>query len=214
MSFIDLPNEAWVRILSYAVQPSNRGDSLCFFELISNQWKDIVQGDSARGEWELACQQKFPGSNAHTRDDYLFLLTPTAQSAARVIQRAMCRFKKIQVQGRYWSFPEMELSLTPCCICGVRWSLSDERCEVSSCPFRRVLAASKFFVCEPCGNCQPDRAMGIFNCSHDRESFTACFKCAGECDGSVHERRFGYDDYCDDYDDDDYNDDYYVDYGY
>ena len=28
--------------------------------------------------------------------------------------------------------------------------------------------------------------MGPFHCSHDRESLTACFKCAGDCDGSIH----------------------------
>lgn len=173
----DLPNEALGRIISFAVCSNNQGGSLYSFELVCPRWKVIMRGEGVKSVWELACQQKFfPGSEACSRDEYLFLHTPVAQSAARVIQRAMYRDKIITGYAPY----QIREQLNSCCICGVRWSLVWQRCYVSSCPFR-----SRFFACGPCGHRFQDKAMGSFNCSHLKGSLVACFKCSGECDGSM-----------------------------
>lgn len=184
----DLPDEALGRIITFAPTddpPGDPGGRLCSLELVSRRWRSAVRGGSAREAWEVACRRRFPGApRARTRDDFRFLCSPVAQSAARVVQRVVCRSALSEFAAK---------SLAPCCVCGVRWSPQEERCELSTCPFvfskhRRHSLYSKFFVCRPCGERFPERAMGAFHCSHDRNrvSLAACFKCAGECDGSIH----------------------------
>jgi hypothetical protein len=57
------------------------------------------------------------------------------------------------------------------------------------------------------------KAMGYFECSHERETMTACYKHKGVCDGSMHQLHYSnYQDY--DYEEYNYGEyeDYYDDY--
>mmetsp|Transcript_7997 Transcript_7997/g.12242 ORF Transcript_7997/g.12242 Transcript_7997/m.12242 type:complete len:212 (-) Transcript_7997:744-1379(-) len=157
------------------------GTQLCSFELVSKRWKEILSSSVGGNAWKLACEQDFLGSSAQSREEYFFCLQPVAQSAARVIQRALSKHRF--ARRMCWSgFIGRDL-INTCCICGVRCSFN--RCKLRWCPFIPLsdlislpyhMRGSEFFVCGPCGDLHPDRALsGVVL---DRETYTACFHCA------------------------------------
>ena len=197
----ELPSDAIGSILTFAVEkcPNKLGARMCSFALVSKRWKAIVRGEYSGDAWELVRRQEFPGSMIRSHAEYMFLYQPNVQSAARVIQRALCRLSYIKSMGDYGvAWEQTALEVIPCCVCGVRWTGAGNSCELPSCPFipqsvrnrgypdRFFQVQSRFFVCRSCGFRFPELAMGSFYCRHERESFLACFKCAGECDGSLH----------------------------
>ena len=204
----DLPSSVIGRIIAYAVEPHpvTLGSRMCAFELVSASWRSAIHAPDSEA-WRLICKLEFPGSTAATRTDYHNLRHPATQSAARVIQRAI--YRRFGRRNRYC------LPSVACIVCGVRWGYRHEQCELSSCPFifsryrySRNLESSNRFVCEPCGERYPDKAMGSFYCPCDRETLEACFKCKGTCDGYCRIRSLEYDD------EDRYDEDRYLFYDY
>jgi len=187
------------QIMAFAVEKApNYGDCMCKFELVAKVWRNTVQGSSCSEVWWLIMQREYPGCSSIDRSSYVFLRQPGVQSTARVIQRAMLRWQISKGRRNFmWgAFTGTEHQIMVCHECGVRWgSIQLDACELSSCPFLKSyysagrfgrlekMTSNTFFVCNPCGVRCPDKAMGIFDCAHERESFTACYKCAGECDG-------------------------------
>lgn len=160
------------------------GTQLCSFELVSKRWKDVLRSTVGGSAWKLACEQDFPGSSAQSREEYIFCLQSAAQSAARVIQRALSKHSFVCVFRRGFRRDLRRDLMKTCCICGVRCSLIG--CEIKRCPFipisDRIIALhhdmrrSKFFACGHCGDRHPDRAMSKVTIYF--ETYTACFHCA------------------------------------
>ena len=179
-SMADLPSSVIGRIIAYAVEPllTTLGSRMCAFELVSTSWRSAIHAPDSIEAWRLICKLEFPGSTAATRTDYHNLRHPATQSAARVIQRAISR--------RFCERSRFLLSAA-CIVCGVRWGYGYDLCELWTCPFipsryryPRNFESSELFVCKPCGERYPDKAMGDY-CYH--ESLQVCFKCKGTCDG-------------------------------
>ena len=100
----DLPKQILLETIgSYAIEDYTLdfASRMISFEMVSKQWKECARGHSASQAWEFACQQTFPGSTAQTREDYIFLKSSVAQSAALTITRALRGF--INRHGRIHS---------------------------------------------------------------------------------------------------------------
>jgi hypothetical protein len=163
------------KIFSYA---TNDTKSLLSLGLVNKEWQSIVS--EASESWIILCQIRFPGSSAQSRIDYKFLLSTRVQSAARIIQRFLC---KIDCDKATWwrrplDVPLSPFSIVPCCVCGVRFDLRMlNTCWIGTC--RR-----KFSICGCCEAKCPEwgmgRAVGV------RARVPACFGCKEK--GSICDR--------------------------
>ncbi|KAL3788517.1 hypothetical protein HJC23_006555 [Cyclotella cryptica] len=149
-------------------------DSLLTFELVSKEWKSTIQSEASTEAWAIVCQTRFPGTSASTRSHYKFFLSTIAQSAARVIQRFFC--KTMCDKQTWWRVPLdapfSPFSMTPCCVCGVRFDLR----MLNTCWIPRC--SRMFSICSSCEAKYPNRAMGKAVGLITR--VPACFGCKDE----------------------------------
>ena len=174
----DLPPAVLVTIFNFALEEPP-GARLSVLELVCRYWRDTICGASCSAIWRKICRDRYPGSGAVTRKEYHSLCQPMVQSAARIIQRTLCRWKAAKDYGLL----STDIWPAVCSVCGVRVSYGDG-CEVIHCPFRSFRnAQSKMFVCSHCGTRRPDRAMSVSYSPTRRELLRACFHCKGPFHG-------------------------------
>lgn len=190
LTITDLTPEIIARVHSYALEDTNADadtvpaglvHSLLKLSLVNKEWNSIIHSEQSIGSWSLVCQYRFPNSSACTLEDYKHLLSPLAQSSARVIQRFFC---KIDCDKATWwrrplDAPSSPFSIVPCCICGIRYDLRMlNSCWIADCK-------SEFSVCGVCEDKHPERAMG--KAFGVRARVPACFGCKEK--GSVCDRK-------------------------